>query len=278
MSRPQPGFAAVDPPDRWTPTRGRFRPERLEAPIDSLHRRRADPEEAAREARPRARRRPARPPPAPLRAAAPEKRIAELFGDEEVLIEGDVLQDIASPRARPAPDPHRADLRRQRADLGDLVQPAVAEGQADAGDARAPARPAEPLRLRGPLVRPERRLGDRGLRAGLPGQRGGLGSEAARARRVGAAARDRPARPAAGLAEGGARAAAPRRRARCAAPAALARRGRVRHGDGSRSTSCSSLQLALARRAAEREEQVAAALPRARASWSSATAPRCRSS
>ena len=36
MSRPLTGFAAVDPPDRWTPTRGRFRPERLEAPIDSL--------------------------------------------------------------------------------------------------------------------------------------------------------------------------------------------------------------------------------------------------
>ena len=36
MSRPQPGFAAVDPPERWAPTRGRFRPERLEAPLDSL--------------------------------------------------------------------------------------------------------------------------------------------------------------------------------------------------------------------------------------------------
>ena len=36
MSRPQPGFAAVDPPERWPPTRGRFRPERLEAPLDSL--------------------------------------------------------------------------------------------------------------------------------------------------------------------------------------------------------------------------------------------------
>ena len=36
MSRPQPGFAAVDPPERWPPTRGRFRPERLDAALDSL--------------------------------------------------------------------------------------------------------------------------------------------------------------------------------------------------------------------------------------------------
>ena len=37
MSRPQPGFAAVDPPEGgWAPTRGRFRPERLEAPLDTL--------------------------------------------------------------------------------------------------------------------------------------------------------------------------------------------------------------------------------------------------
>ena len=36
MSRPLPGFADVDPPERWAPTRGRFRPERLETPIDSL--------------------------------------------------------------------------------------------------------------------------------------------------------------------------------------------------------------------------------------------------
>ena len=37
MSRLPTGFAAVDPPDRWTPTRGRFRPERLEAPLETLH-------------------------------------------------------------------------------------------------------------------------------------------------------------------------------------------------------------------------------------------------
>jgi RecG-like helicase len=87
MSRPQPGFAAVDPPDRWTPTRGRFRPERLEAPIDSLTG--VGPTLKKRLAklgleqvgdlldhRPRRYERP-----------APEKRIADLFGDEEVLIQ-----------------------------------------------------------------------------------------------------------------------------------------------------------------------------------------------
>ena len=92
MSRPLTGFAAVDPPDRWTPTRGRFRPERLEAPIDSLTG--VGPTLKKRLAklglehvgdlldhRPRRYERP-----------APEKRIADLFGDEEVLIEGDVVK------------------------------------------------------------------------------------------------------------------------------------------------------------------------------------------
>jgi ATP-dependent DNA helicase RecG len=92
MSRPLTGFAAVDPPDRWTATRGRFRPERLEAPIDSLTG--VGPTLKKRLAklglervgdlldhRPRRYERP-----------APEKRIADLFGDEEVLIEGDVVK------------------------------------------------------------------------------------------------------------------------------------------------------------------------------------------
>ena len=95
MSRPLTGFAAVDPPDRWPATRGRFRPERLEAPIDSLTG--VGPTLKKRLAklglervgdlldhRPRRYERP-----------APEKRIADLYfsehsGDEEVLIEGEV--------------------------------------------------------------------------------------------------------------------------------------------------------------------------------------------
>ena len=93
MSRPQPGFAAVDPPEAgWTPTRARFRPERLEAPLDSLtgvgptlKRRLAklglEQIGDLLEHRPRRYERP-----------VPQKRIADLFGDEEVLIEGDVLR------------------------------------------------------------------------------------------------------------------------------------------------------------------------------------------
>src|ERR671911_2921729 len=92
MSRPQPGFAAVDPPERWTATRGRLHPRRLEAPLDSLPG--VGPTLKKRLAklgfervgglldhRPRRYERP-----------APERRIADLFGDEEVLIEGEVIR------------------------------------------------------------------------------------------------------------------------------------------------------------------------------------------
>jgi ATP-dependent DNA helicase RecG len=92
MSRPHPGFAAVDPPERWPRTRGRPRPERLQAPLDSLPG--VGPTLAKRLARLGLRvvddlldHRPRR-----YEAAAPERRIADLFGDEEVLIRGDVLR------------------------------------------------------------------------------------------------------------------------------------------------------------------------------------------
>ena len=92
MSRPHSGFAAVDPPDRWAPTRGRFRPERLEAPLETLHG--VGPTLAKRLAKLGLRsvgdlleHRPRR-----YEAAAPERRIADLFGDEEVLIRGDVVR------------------------------------------------------------------------------------------------------------------------------------------------------------------------------------------
>ncbi|HUQ21779.1 MAG TPA: ATP-dependent DNA helicase RecG [Gaiellaceae bacterium] len=92
MSRPQPGFAAVDPPERWPPTRGRFRTARLEAPLETLAG--VGPTLAKRlaklglvrvgdllEHRPRRYEQP-----------APRKRISDLFGEEEVLIEGNVLR------------------------------------------------------------------------------------------------------------------------------------------------------------------------------------------
>src|SRR5215210_6739392 len=93
MSRPQPGFASVDPPEAgWQPTRGRFRPERLEAPLETLPG--VGPTLQKRLAklglervsdlldhRPRRYERP-----------APQRRIADLFGEEEVLIEGEVVR------------------------------------------------------------------------------------------------------------------------------------------------------------------------------------------
>ena len=92
MSRQQPGFAAVDPPERWPPTRGRLRPERLEAPVDSLPG--VGPTLKRRLAklglehvgdllahRPRRYEEP-----------APLRRISELWGEDEVLIEGEVLR------------------------------------------------------------------------------------------------------------------------------------------------------------------------------------------
>jgi len=92
MSRSQPGFAAVDPPERWAPTRGRFHPERLEAPLEMLPgvgptlKKRLGKLGLERvgdllDHRPRRYERP-----------APQKRIYELFGDEEVLIEGEVIR------------------------------------------------------------------------------------------------------------------------------------------------------------------------------------------
>ena len=225
MSRPQPGFAAVDPPERWAPTRGRFRPERLEAPLDSLPG--VGPTLKKRLAklglerigdlldhRPRRYERPAP-------GEADRRPLRRRGGTDR----GRGDPDVAAARPRPAPDPDRAGLGRQRPDQRDLVQPALAAGEAEAGHARAPARRAEPLRLRRALVRPQRGLRDGRLRAGLSRERGDLGREAARARRGGAAARHRPSRPASGPSEGRARAAAPRRRAGVDPQAALARGG-----------------------------------------------------
>ena len=130
---------------------------------------------------------------------------------------------LRRPRAEPR-DPAGAHRRRERRDRRRLVQPGVARGEAQAGHARPPARPAQARRLPGALLRPERRRGDRRLRAGLPGERGGDAEAAARARRQRAPVRARPAGPAARGAEGARSAAAAGGRARRAPPSALARR------------------------------------------------------
>ena len=185
--------------------------------------RRADAEETAREARPRAAGRPARPPAAPLRAARAGEADRGPLRRRGGADPGRGAEDVAATWPRPPADPDRAGLGRLRPDQRDLVQPAVAAGEAEAGDARAPARRAEPVRLRGALVRPQRQLRDRRFRAGLSGERGDLGRKAARARRGGAAVRDRPPGSPARRLESAARPAVPRRRTRVDPQAALAR-------------------------------------------------------
>jgi len=97
MSRRLTGFAAVDQPERWLPTRARPRPERLQAPVDSIPG--LGPALKKRLAKLGLERvgdllthRPRR-----YEAPAPLKRISELSlfslgGEDEVLIEGEVLR------------------------------------------------------------------------------------------------------------------------------------------------------------------------------------------
>ena len=170
-----------------------------------------------------------------------ERPIRDLFGEEEAVIEG-VVRGTSSRQGRGRlQDPHRPGRRRDGRDQGDVVQPAVARGTARPRHPRAPAREAEPLRLRRsrattsarsarpPTTRPSipasEALAQKQLRALV----------ASRAR-----ARARRRRPAAGAA-GGRRAAAacaPTRSWHCTALAR--RRRRRRAGGASPSTSCSS--------------------------------------
>ncbi len=88
---PPRGFAGLDPPESWAPPRGRPRPETLERPLDSL-----------KGVGPVVRKRLAklglhrigdllRYAPRRYESAVPERRIADLFGSEEVAIAGEVL-------------------------------------------------------------------------------------------------------------------------------------------------------------------------------------------
>ena len=119
---------------------------------------------------------------------------------EEVVIAGVVRETSLAPRPRagcrssPRWSPTTpAQISR------DLVQPALARRTSSRPGTPVRLRgPAEPLRLRRQLLRPERRRGDGRLRAGLPGERGDPRGEAARARRRRARARARRSGPAAG--------------------------------------------------------------------------------
>ncbi|HEX9417318.1 MAG TPA: ATP-dependent DNA helicase RecG [Gaiellaceae bacterium] len=84
------GFAGLDPPAEWPPTRGAARPEQLERPLDSLAGvgpalKRKLGKLGLRTIGDLLRHRPRR-----YEAAAPERRIADLFGTEEVAIAGEV--------------------------------------------------------------------------------------------------------------------------------------------------------------------------------------------
>src|SRR6266568_2453280 len=94
------GFAGLDPPPNWPPSRSVPRPEALERPVDSL--KGVGPVVAKRLAKLGLRRvgdllryRPRR-----YESAVPEKRIADLFGPEEVAIAGEILSVSERRRGR----------------------------------------------------------------------------------------------------------------------------------------------------------------------------------
>jgi ATP-dependent DNA helicase RecG len=253
----------VDPPpgeQRWPPTRGRFRPERLEASVETLAG--VGPTLTKRLAklglarvgdlldhRPRRYERP-----------APQKRIADLFGEEEVLIEGEVV---------------RASLRRGRGRLQILTaQVRDASGQISATWFNQPwlkdrLTPGTRVRLRGQQNRFGFAVRSFDLNGGsatadfAPVYPASEEISAAKLRDLVDAAlpyaTDRPdPLPAALKAERGLP-------LRGDALVALHRPRSLEEAEAGRQRlafdELLTLQLALARRAAEREEQVAAALP-----------------
>jgi ATP-dependent DNA helicase RecG len=260
MSRPQPGFAAVDPPERWAPTRGRFRPERLEAPLEMLPgvgptlKKRLTKLGLERvgdllDHRPRR-----------YEPAAPEKRIADLFGEEEALIEGEIV---------------RTSLRRGRGRLQILTaQVSDGSGQISATWFNQPwlqekLKPGTHVRLRGAPNRFGFAVRSFDLNGGsatadfAPVYPASEEISAAKLRELVEAAlplvRDRPdPLPAALKAERGLP-------LRGDALASIHRPRSLEEAEAGRQRLAFDellvLQLALARRTAEREEQVAAALP-----------------
>jgi ATP-dependent DNA helicase RecG len=260
MSRPQPGFAAVDPPERWAPTRGRFRPERLEAPLEMLPgvgptlKKRLTKLGLERvgdllDHRPRR-----------YEPAAPEKRIADLFGEEEALIEGEIV---------------RTSLRRGRGRLQILTaQVSDGSGQISATWFNQPwlqekLKPGTHVRLRGAPNRFGFAVRSFDLNGGsatadfAPVYPASEEISAAKLRELVEVAlplvRDRPdPLPAALKAERGLP-------LRGDALASIHRPRSLEEAEAGRQRLAFDellvLQLALARRTAEREEQVAAALP-----------------
>ena len=169
-----------------------------------------------------------RPPPLPaaaVRVAAPERRIADI-GDEDVAIAGEIVS--VSERRR-----GRLKMLRARVTDGSGTVSAVWFNQPWLARQLQPGthvrlRAAGAVRIRRPLLRPERRRRDGGLRSRLSGQRGGDAEEAARARRRGARPRAGPADPLPAELKRARGAASARRRALGAPPSPLPRGGRAR--------------------------------------------------
>ena len=90
---------------------------------------------------------------------APERRIADLSGDEDVAIAGEIVSVSERRRGR-LKIAEGTGHGWQRDGLGHLVQPTLARAAAPAGNACAPSRPPGALRIRRPLLRPERRRRD----------------------------------------------------------------------------------------------------------------------
>ena len=178
------------PARRWPRPRSAPRPELLGASVETLHG--VGPTLARRLARlglatvgdllwQRPRR---------YEEPVPAKRICDLFGDEEAVLEG-VIRSVTSRR--------RGRLKILSARVADETgeikatwfnQPWL-EGKLVAGHCGPYPWPREQVRLRGLLVRPRRRLGDGRLRAGLPGDRGSRAEEAPRPPPADARARSR---------------------------------------------------------------------------------------
>ena len=261
MSRPQPGFAGLDPPERWPPTRGRFRPERLEPPLDSLPGVGQTLKRRLREARPGAGRRPAPAPAAPVRAPRRSADRGPLRRGRGA-IEGDVCAVL--PRGR-----GRLQILTARVADGSGQISAIWFNQPWlAGEAEARARGAAARRAgrHGFAVR-SYDLGGGSATADFapvyPASEEISAAKLRELRRAGAPARaDLPDPLPAGLkASAGCRSAATRSgastgRARSTRPSWA--------GTGSRSTSCSSSSSRSRGSAAEREQPVAPALPGAR--------------
>ena len=152
--------------------RGFARPEQLELPLDTLPGVAAT---LAKKLRPLGLetvgdlllRRPRR-----YETAADEVAISELWGDEETVIAG-VVRNVRQRWLRNRRSLVSATIAdASGVDLGLVVQPAVGRGSPQARHRGAAARQARPLRLRRQVVRRGGDARDRGLRAGVRGERG----------------------------------------------------------------------------------------------------------